>query len=476
MLDAVVIGSGPNGLAAGIALAREGLRVRILEAADAIGGGARSGELLQPGVIHDICSSVHPIGVSSPFFRALPLERHGLEWIQSDVALAHPLDDGRVVLLHRSLEKTVAGLGEDGDAWRKLMGPYAKRWRELTPEIFRPILHVPRHPILLARFGMHSAMPVTMLTRRLFKDAPARALFAGIAAHALLPLDRPLTSSFGITLGAAAHAEGWPLVKGGSQVLANALAAHFKELGGEIETGVTISRYEQLPAARAYLFDTSPGAMARICGRRLPSSYRGRLRKFKHGEAAYKVDYVLDGPIPWRDRECELAPTVHLAGTLEEIAASERATSGGSVPERPYSIVVQPSRFDPGRSPAGLHVVWAYCHVPNGYAGNAEDQLTAQIERFAPGFRDRIVARHVSGPPELEAQNANYVGGDIAGGSPGGLQLFFRPTFRIDPYATPNPKVFLCSSSTPPGGGVHGMCGYWAAQSALKQLNKGPKR
>ena len=469
--DAIVVGSGPNGLAAAVELARQGCSVLVLEAADTVGGGTRSGALTLPGYLHDICSAIHPLGATSPFFRTLPLSGYGLEWIDPPSVVAHPFDDGSVAVLERSIEATVATLGDDADAYRKLIGPFARNWRKLAPALLGP-LRPPRHPIALALFGLRAIRSARGLAESVFKGEQARGLFAGLAAHAFMPLEMAPTAAFGLVLAAVGHASGWPLARGGSQRIADALAQYFRSLGGEIVTGVRVESLDELPAARAVLFDLGPHQMARIAGDRLPAGYRRKLERFRYGPGAFKVDYALDGPIPWKASECARAGTVHLGGTLAEIADSERATWEGRHHQRPFVLVAQQSMFDPSRAPAGKHTVWSYCHVPHGSTTDMTEVITAQFERFAPGFRDRIIAHHSAGPADLQRGNANYIGGDITGGVADFRQLFTRPTARTVPYSTPARGLYICSASTPPGGGVHGMCGYHAARAALGHIRR----
>lgn len=466
-IDAVVVGAGPNGLAAAIELARSGKRVTVLEAQDTIGGGSRSAELTLPGFVHDTCSAIQPLAAASPFFTTLPLARHGLEWIQPPVPLAHPLDDGTAVLIHRSIGRTAAGLGPDGAAWNRTIGAVVHDWQRLAPVLTGPAVAFPRHPLALARFGLMSLLPARLFARRSFRGERSRAAFAGFAAHAFLSLDSPISATFGLVEAALAHVAGWPLARGGSQRIADALAAVLRGYGGEISTGQPVGSFDDLPPARAYLFDLAPGQLERIAADRLPDGYRGRLRDYRQGPGVFKVDYALDAPVPWRAAECANAGTLHLGGTLDEIADAEREVSRGGHPERPFVLVAQQSLFDPSRAPEGKHTLWAYCHVPNGSTVDMTDRIEAQLERFAPGFRDRVAARHVMDTRWIEAHNATCIGGDISGGSHGGLQLFRRPTLSSDPYATPDRSIYLCSASTPPGGGVHGMCGFHAARSAL---------
>jgi phytoene dehydrogenase-like protein len=472
MADAVVVGAGPNGLAAAIELARAGLSVRVLEAAQTVGGGGgtRSAELTLPGFTHDVCSAIHPLGVASPFLRSLPLAAHGLEWIEPPAALAHPFDDGTAVLLERSPEAEVRSLGEDDTRWRRLFAALVQDADSLLDEILAP-LHVPAHPITLARFGLRAMLPATTVARRSFSEARARGLFAGLAAHSMLPLERPPSAAFGLMLGVLGHAVGWPFPRGGSQAIADGLASYLRSLGGEIETGRRVASLAELEEPRVALLDVTPRGFLELAGDRLPSGYRRSLERYRYGPGVFKLDWALDGPIPWRAEECSRAATVHLGPTLEEIAASEAAPAQGRISERPFVLLAQQSVFDPTRAPAGRHTAWAYCHIPNGSIVDMTEPLEAQVERFAPGFRDRILARSARGPSDLERENPNYVGGDINGGLANLRQLLTRPVVRWSPYSTPLPGVYLCSASTPPGGGVHGMCGYHAARAALQHLN-----
>ncbi|GAC1696130.1 MAG: NAD(P)/FAD-dependent oxidoreductase [Candidatus Limnocylindrales bacterium] len=464
MPDAIIVGSGPNGLAAAIALAQRGLAVRVHEANETIGGGCRTAELTLPGFHHDTCSAVHPLGAASPFFSGLDL---GVEWIHPAAPIAHPLDDGPAVIVERSVDDTAAQLGPDGAAWRRTVGAVARDWAALTPLFTGPALHLPRHPLAEARFGALALLPVSVLAGSLFRGTLARAVLAGCAAHSFLPLTAPLTSAFALSLAASAHAVGWPMPAGGSGVLAEALASKLRSLGGEIVTGSRVGSIASVDAARAYLFDTSPRDLERIAGERLPDGYRRALRRYRYGPGVFKIDYALDGPVPWRDPAVARAGTVHVGGTFEQIRESEAAVARGRHADRPFVLVAQPSAFDPSRAPAGKHVLWAYCHVPNGSTEDMTARIEAQLERFAPGFRDRVLARHVMDTAAVERGNANYVGGDISCGAHSGLQFLARPTLRFDPYATPDRSVYLCSAATPPGGGVHGMCGFHAARSAL---------
>jgi len=472
--DAVVVGSGPNGLAAAITLARAGLRVTVLEAFDEPGGGSRSAELTLPGFVHDVCSSIHVFGRISPFFADLQpaLAARGLRWIRPPAALGHPLDDGSAVLLRGDVDETARGLGGDGDAYRDLFGWMVEAAPTLLPDLLGPF-HVPLSPLRalrMARFGLVGLLPATRVARRFRGDA-ARALFAGIAAHSILPLTEPVSAAAGLVLGAAAHVDGWPFPEGGAGMLPRALVAELEALGGRVETGRRVASVDELPPHRIALFDTSPGGLAAIARDRLPAGYRRRLEGFRHGPGVFKLDLAIDGPIPWRAPELLDAATVHLGGTLEEIARGEAEVAAGRVPDRPFVLLTQTSLFDPTRAPDGRHTVWAYCHVPNGSTVDATDRILGQIERFAPGFRDRILASVATGPARLETANANDVGGDIGGGRLDLRQLFTRPSLRIlDPYATPDAAIYLCSASTPPGGGVHGASGMLAARSALRRL------
>jgi len=467
--DAVVIGSGPNGLAAAIALARAGASVLVVEACDEVGGGTRSAALTLPGFTHDVCSAVHPMGILSPFFRQLPLEEHGLRWLRPRASVAHPMPDGPAVMLGRSLERTAEGLGRDAGAWTRLVAPFLDDPHGLLADAMAP-LRIPAHPISMLRFGLRGAFSANRLARLCFREERARALFAGCAAHSVLPLTRPLTAALGLLFAITAHVEDWPVAEGGSHAIARALASLLRSLGGRVETGRRIQHLDELPAARVVLFDTSPEQLARIAGEALPAGYRRRLGRYRYGPGAFKLDWALDGPIPWRDPACREASTVHVGGTLEEICASERDIVRGRHGERPFLILCQQSEFDPTRAPEGRHTGYAYCHVPHASTVDRSDAIERQVERFAPGFRDRILARHATSPADFERINPNYKGGAITGGVADAFQLWNRPVTRLDPYATPNPRLFICSAATPPGGGVHGQCGYWAARSALKRL------
>jgi phytoene dehydrogenase-like protein len=466
--DAVVVGAGPNGLAAAVAVAQAGRSVLVREAAETIGGGTRSADLTLPGFVHDVCSAIHPLAVASPFLRTLPLAEHGLEFIEPPAALAHPLDDGTAVMLERSVDETAAGLIEDDAAYRRVMRPLVDDWRRLEETILGPLVRLPRHPVSLARFGLHALRSARGAAESLFDGERARALFGGCSGHGMLPADTSPSAAFGFVLLTLGHAVGWPVVRGGSQRVADALGSYLRSLGGELETGAPVTSLDELPPTRAVLCDVTPRQLVRLAGERFPSRYRRRLERYRYGPGAFKVDFALDGPIPWRAAECARAACAHLGGTLEEIATSEQAPWEGREPDRPYVLLGQQTLFDPTRAPDGKHTVWAYCHVPNGSRADMTERIEQQIERFAPGFRDRILARNSMGPTELEAHNPNLIGGDINGGAQDLRQVFARPALRLVPYSTPVPGLFICSSSTPPGGGVHGMCGYLAAQAALR--------
>ncbi len=465
--DAVVVGSGPNGLAAAIELARAGRSVLVREAAESVGGGLRSGELTLPGFVHDLCSAIHPMAAASPFFRTLPLSEHGLEWIEPPAPLAHPLEGGGAAVLLRSVVETAEGLGRDAESYRKLFGPLVESWAQLEPALLAPLVRLPRHPLALARFGLSALQPADSFARRRFTGEPARTLFAGLAAHSIVSLESIGSASFGLVLGTTGHAVGWPLPRGGSQRIANALASYLRSLGGEIETGAPVETLDEL-SAKTVLCDVTPRQLLALAGDRLPPRYRRALERFRYGPGVFKLDWALSGPIPWAAPECAKAGTIHLGGSLEEIVASERAPGRGETSERPFVLLTQPSLFDASRAPEGKHTGWAYCHVPNGSSVDMTETIERQVERFAPGFQERVLARSVSAPADLERRNPNLVGGDIGGGSNELRQLVARPVLRAVPYATPLAGVYLCSASTPPGGGVHGMCGYLAARAALR--------
>lgn len=466
---ACVIGAGPNGLAAAIVLAQAGLQVDVLEAESTPGGAARTLELTLPGFHHDFGSAVYPLGEGSPFFSSLPLADHGLQWIHSPAALAHPLDDGTAVMLERDLDATKDSLGVDGPAWDQLMRPFAEQWSKLAPGVLRPISLLPRHPFLMARFGLLALRSARSVASR-FRSERTRALFAGLAAHSFLSLDEPLSAAFGILMAAPAHAVGWPIPHGGAQSLTNALCGYLATLGGKIHTSSPVQSLAALANYDLLLCDLSPRQLIKIGGQRLSDTYKNQLAKFRYGAGVFKVDYALNAPIPWTAPDCLRAATVHLGGSFDDIAASEKAIRYGRNADRPFVLLAQPSLFDSSRAPAGKHTAWAYCHVPNGSKTSALDPLENQIERFAPGFRDCVLARRVFSPSDLEAMDANLVGGDIGGGAMDIRQFLFRPTRQH--YATSAKDIYICSASTPPGGGVHGMCGYHAAKMALAKLDR----
>ena len=464
---ACVVGSGPNGLAAAIVLAQAGLQVDVFEAEPTVGGAARTMELTLPGFLHDFGSAVHPMGAGSPFFSSLPLEHHGLEWIHSPAPLAHPLNDGTAILLERDLADAKTSLGADGNAWGKLMQPFVEHWSEFAPDVLRPVRSIPKHPWLMARFGMNALLSARTVVRR-FQSERTRALFAGLAAHSFLSLDEPVSGAFGMLLAVTAHAVGWPIPRGGSQSLTNALCGHLSTFGGTVKTSSRIESLASLPHYDLILCDVTPRQLLRIAGETLSDSYQRQLRKFRYGPGVFKVDYALSGPIPWKASACLRAATVHLGGSFEEIAASEQAAREGRPADSPFVLLAQPSLFDPSRAPASKQTAWAYCHVPNGSKVDMLKKLEDQVERFAPGFRECILARRVFSPADLETMDANLIGGDIGGGVMDLRQIVFRPTWRC--YATSATNLYICSSSTPPGGGVHGMCGYHAAKMALRSL------
>ncbi|MGC8907119.1 MAG: phytoene desaturase family protein [Desulfomonilaceae bacterium] len=469
--DAVVVGSGPNGLAAAITMAREGKKVLLREARDAVGGGCRTAELTLPGFRHDVCSAVHPLAVASPFFRSLELERFGVEWIYPPACLAHPLDDEPAVMLRRSLETTAQGLSIDRRTYQRLVGGMLPHWQSLMRELLKP-LGLPEAPFRLLGFGAVALRPAASVAQSRFQGKRAQALFAGCAAHAIFPLEFWSSAAFGVVMLMLGHAVGWPIAKGGSQAIVNALASCFQSFGGEIELGAPVNAMHDLPRAHVYLFDVTPRQLAEIAQDVLPAAYLRRLRRHKHGAGVFKVDWALKRPIPWRDSACLEAGALHLGGTLHEICEAERQVWEGVEPEKPFVLISQPSLFDQTRAPEGFHTAWGYCHTPHGSDADMSERIERQLERFAPGFRDCVVARHTMSPADMEAYNPNYIGGDIAGGVQTFGQLFLRPMGRWTAYATPTPGIYMCSSSMPPGGGVHGMCGRLAALTALADLSK----
>ena len=468
---AVVVGSGPNGLAAAVTLGAAGIQVRVVEAKDRIGGGARSSELTLPGLVHDDCSAFHPFAVGSPFLASLALDAHGVRWRWPEVQIAHPLDGGRAGIVWRDLDRTAEGLGADGERWRATFGPLVDRFDDLSDDILGPLARRPHHPLTLGRFGLLALRPAAGIVRR-FRTDEARGVFAGVAAHGFTSMHAPLSGAAGAALVVAAHVHGWPVAEGGSQAVTDALAALVCAHGGSIETGVEVTDVADLGRPDLLLLDVAPGAAARILGDRLPAAVRRAYTRYPHGPAAFKVDLAVDGDIPWTAPEVGRAGTVHLGGSFEEIAAAEGHVARGQMPTRPFVLVGQQYVADPTRSRDGVNPVWAYAHVPHAHRRDATGAVLEQIERFAPGFRRRIVATHVRSPADLEAYDANYVGGDISTGANGPRQLLSRPRFALDPYATGVPGVYLCSAATPPGGGVHGMCGHHAARHALRWLQR----
>jgi phytoene dehydrogenase-like protein len=467
--DAIVVGAGPNGLSAAVELARNGCSVLVIEANDTLGGGVRSGELTLPGFVHDICSTALPMGPGSPAFNRLPLHEHGLEWIEPELPLAHPLDGGRAALMCKSVEETAEGIGVDGDSYRRLMGPLVENLDDLTTQLLSP-LRFPSSPFLMARFGLQAMRSVTGLANARFKTEETRALFAGIGAHSFLALEQPVSAAFGLVLAIFGHRYNWPFARGGSQKLSDAMASYFQSLGGEIRTGWRVRSLDELPSARAILFNLTPRQILDIAGHTFSTLYRRRLQRYRYGPGVFKLDWALDGPVPWIAEDVKRAGTVHLGGTLEEISLSESQIKRGFHPEQPFVLLTQPSLFDPDRAPEGKQTLWAYCHVPNGSTVDMTDRIEDQIERHAPGFKNIILKRVVRYTLDVEASNANYIGGDIIGGAQDIWQLFTRPTASWTPYRTSAKGIYICSSSTPPGGGVHGMSGYHAAQAALADM------
>jgi Phytoene dehydrogenase and related proteins len=466
--DAIVVGAGPNGLAAAITLQQAGLQVLVLEGQDTIGGGLRSKQLTLPGYVHDVCSAIHPMAAASPFFAKLPLKEHGLEFIYPPVAAAHPFDDGTAAVVHHSLEHTAQLLGEDEQKYTRLLAPIVNMWPDIVDDILGP-LHFPKHPLKMAKFGMHALLPATVIAKR-FSSPKTKGLWAGMAAHAIQSLDNATTAAIGLVLMAAAHLRGWPVPKGGSVSIAHALAAYFISLGGKIETGRYVQSLDELPPAKAVLLDVTPRQFLKIAGHKLSGLYKWQLEKYRYGMGVFKIDWALSDRIPFTAAACREAGTVHLGNTIEEIAESEKLSSIGQHPEKPFVLLAQPSVFDDSRAPFGKHTAWAYCHVPHGSTQDMTAAIENQVERFAPGFKDCIVARHSFNTAQMEAYNPNYIGGDINGGVINWRQLYTRPAVRISPYSTPLQGIYICSSSTPPGGGVHGMCGYHAARKALKDV------
>lgn len=466
--DAVVIGSGPNGLSAAITLAKAKKKVLVIEAHDTVGGGTRTSELTLPGFKHDVCSAIHTVGVLSPFFNSLPLQKYGLDWIFSPVETAHPLDGGKAVLLYRSVEQTAAALNTDQKAYQRLFSPLVKNHHKIIRDLLGPLPIPPKHPIAMTLFGIYAIRSALSLSSHQFESREARALFAGFAGHSIQPLENWSTAGVAITLMMSAHAGGMPMARAGSQKIANSLTAYFTELGGSVLTNLLVESMEQLPKARVYLFDTSPKQLVEICADHLPNSYQRSLQRYRYGPGVFKIDYALDGPIPWQSAACLQAATVHIGGTQDEIAQAEREVWQGKHPQKPYILLTQTSLFDPDRAPKGKHNAWVYCHVPSGSTFDMTERIESQIERFAPGFRGRILARHTFHALDMQAYNPNYIGGDIIGGVQDLRQLYFRPTVSLNPYKTPARGIYLCSASTPPGGAVHGMCGYYAARAALR--------
>jgi phytoene dehydrogenase-like protein len=470
--DAVIVGAGPNGLAAAIRIAQHGFSTLVLEGTDKAGGGCRTEELTLKGFWHDVGSAVHPLALASPFFSSLPLEKYGLAWIQPEVPLAHPVNAGKVVVLQRSLRKTAEALGKDARRYSRIFGPIVSRSESLLEEFLQPIIHMPRYPLTAARFGALALLSARNLVRSQFLEETTGALLAGLAAHSFLPLSSSGSAAFSLMLGMLGHAVGWPIPSGGAQMISNALLQHLRTLGGKIQTGVFITNFSQLPRARVILLDITPRQLIRIAGEELPIRYQRILGRFRYGPGIFKIDYALDGPIPWIHEVCQRAGTIHIGGTFDEIAEAEIEVAQGKCPDRPFFLLSQPSLFDPTRAPIGQHVVWGYCHVPNGSSFDMTERIERQIARFAPGFHERVLVRRATSTAELESRNANLIGGAITGGANDLWQMVARPTLSPVPYRTPIKGMFLCSSSTPPGGGVHGMCGFHAANAALKYLQR----
>ena len=465
--DAIIVGSGPNGLSAAILLAQQGLSVKVIEAKDTIGGGTRTQHLTEPGFLHDVCSAVHPTALSSPFFKTLPLEQFGLKWIHPTYPVAHPFEDGEAVIVSKSMEETIHNLGIDSESYKQLFTPFSENWDQLSRDLFAPI-RIPNKPYQMLKFGFYGMRSAKALTDSIFNSAQVKAYFAGLAAHSIIPLEKLFTASFGLILGSSVHSVGWPIAKGGSISIADALSDYFKSLGGVIETGNRIVNLTDIPSAKSVLFDLTPHQIINIVGDSLPSTFKKRFQKFKYGPGAFKIDFALSEPVPWKNLKCRQAGTLHLGGSFGDIAYSERETWKGNHPDKPYVLVSQPSVFDDSRAPRGKHTLWAYCHVPNGSDRDYTEEIISQIERYAPGFKDTIISKHTISATEFETYNPNYIGGDINGGAQTVGQLLGRPIFKWDPYKLTNKGMYICSSSTPPGGGVHGMCGYHAAKSALK--------
>jgi phytoene dehydrogenase-like protein len=465
--DAVVVGSGPNGLAAAVAIAQAGRSVLVVEAGDTIGGGSRSAELTEPGFVHDVCSAIHPLGAASPFFKTLPLD---IDWIHPDLCAAHPLDDGTAVVLSRSISETAASLGPDATRYIRTMGRLVAHAEPTIDGLQRPVFPLPHHPLCVARFALLTARSVATNARALFNDDRGRALLSGTAAHAMVPLHSLPAHGVALLFQLCGHVSGWPLPRGGSQAIPDALAKYLRSIGGGIECGRRVASLRDIPSSRVVLFDLTPRQVIQIAGDELPASYKRRLSRFKYGPGVFKIDYALNGPVPWKAADAGRAGTVHLGGTYEEVAESERLVTHGEHPERPWVIVAQQSAFDDSRAPAGKHTLWVYTHVPAGSTLDRTEAIENQLERFAPGFRDTVIAKRITTPADLERYNANYIGGDIAGGLSNMKQFFTRPIVKLNPYSTPNDRLFMCSSSTPPGAGVHGMCGWNAARTAIAKL------